>query len=79
MLVTGLLSELNACDRVRSIFSGVWHTQLPDTSKDILQCKQWQTEIVPAMTKGQTMFDPAEHADTLAGSFLLRYPLSAIG
>jgi hypothetical protein len=78
LLVTGLLSELNACDRVRSIFSGVWHTQLPDTSKDILQCNNGKLESFPQWQKGQTMFDPAEHADTLAGSFLLGFAI-AIG
>jgi hypothetical protein len=55
--VAGLLSKPNTFSRVCSIFSGVWHTQTPDTSKDILQCKQRRTGIVPATQKGRAMFD----------------------
>jgi hypothetical protein len=40
LLVADLLSKLNTRCSVRSILSGVWHTQLPDTSKDILRRKR---------------------------------------
>jgi hypothetical protein len=33
--VAGLLSKTNTLSGVRSIFSGIRHTQLPDTSKGI--------------------------------------------
>jgi hypothetical protein len=34
--IGGLLGKPNTLSRVRSIFSGVWHTQPPDTSENIL-------------------------------------------
>jgi hypothetical protein len=49
------LSKPNTFSRVCSIFSGVWHTQPPDTSKDIPEGNDEGRDFVPAIAKGTTL------------------------